>query len=116
MMRIAFIGDIVGRPGRDMIKNNLTEIKKHYNIDFVIANYENASHGFGLTQKNATELFGYGIDVMSGGNHSWDKKEIVEMMKDFPILRPLNYPEVAPCNGEMILEVCGEKLAVLNLM
>jgi metallophosphoesterase (TIGR00282 family) len=115
-MKIAFIGDIVGRPGRDMIKNNLTEIKKHYNIDFVIANYENASHGFGLTQKNATELFGYGIDVMSGGNHSWDKKEIIPLFQTHELLRPHNYPKEVPGTGCKIYNIGDEKLAVLNLM
>ena len=75
-MRIAFIGDIVGRPGRDMIKIYLSKIREEYEIDFVIVNYENASHGFGLTVKNANELLACGIDVMSGGNHTWDKKDI----------------------------------------
>jgi metallophosphoesterase (TIGR00282 family) len=115
-LKILYFADIVGRPGRGMIKYHIEKIKNKFDIDFVVANVENASHGFGVTKKNAKELFNSGINLMTGGNHSWDKKEIVEMMKDFPILRPLNYPEVAPGNGEMILEVCGEKLAVLNLM
>ena len=69
-MRIAFIGDIVGQPGRKMVQDYLTKIKEEYEVDFVIANYENASHGFGLTPKNANELVSYGIDLMSGGNHA----------------------------------------------
>ena len=73
-MRIAFIGDIVGRPGRVMCEKHLKKIREEYEIDFIIANYENASHGFGVTIKNANELVSYGIDVMSGGNHTWDKK------------------------------------------
>ena len=115
-MKIAFIGDIVGRPGRDMLKMYLDDIKKEYEIDFVIANYENASHGFGLTPKNANELFGYGVDVMSGGNHSWDKKEIVALFDTHEILRPHNYPDGVAGTGCKVYDVCGEKLAVLNLM
>jgi 2',3'-cyclic-nucleotide 2'-phosphodiesterase len=115
-MKIAFIGDIVGRPGRDMIAKHLPKIKEEYAIDFVIANYENASHGFGLTSKNASELFSYGIDVMSGGNHSWDKKDILPLFDTLEILRPHNYPQELPGTGCKVYEVAGEKLAVLNLM
>ena len=82
-MKIAFIGDIVGRPGRFMIKEFLQKIRSEYHIDFVIANTENASHGFGITEKNAKELFNAGIDVMTGGNHSFDKKEIFDFLKHF---------------------------------
>ena len=74
-MRIAFIGDVVGRPGRKIIKENLIKIKKEYEIDFVIANGENASHGFGLTIEGSKELFKSGIDLITGGNHSFDKKK-----------------------------------------
>lgn len=73
-MRIAFIGDIVGRPGRKIIKENLKKIIEEYSLDFVIANAENASHGFGLTIKNCDELLKSGIDIITGGNHSFDKK------------------------------------------
>ncbi len=115
-MRIAFIGDIVGRPGRSMVATHLQKIRQEYNIDFVIANYENASHGFGVTTKNANELFGYGIDVMTGGNHSWDKKEVEPLFETHEILRPHNYPEGVVGTGCKVYEVAGEKLAVLNLM
>jgi metallophosphoesterase (TIGR00282 family) len=115
-MKIAFIGDIVGRPGRSMVKEHLLRLKKEHDIDFVIANYENASHGFGLTPKNAKELFDGGINVMTGGNHTWDKKEIKGMFDDFELLRPHNYPEGVPGTGLKIYDVCGEQLAVLNLM
>jgi len=115
-MRICFIGDIVGRPGRDMIKKHLLKIKNKYEIDFVIANYENASHGFGLTPKNCNELMACGIDVMSGGNHSWDKKEIVPLFDTHELLRPHNYPESVSGTGCKVYEIAGEKLAVLNLM
>ena len=115
-MRIAFIGDIIGRPGRSIIKENLRKLKEEHKIDFVIANYENASHGFGLTAKNAAELFNTGIDVMTGGNHTWDRKEIHGLFEKYELLRPHNYPEEVSGTGCKVYEVAGEKLAVLNLM
>lgn len=115
-MKIAFIGDIVGRPGRMMIKEHLTKLRREHGIDFVIANYENASHGFGVTLKNAQELFALGIDVMSGGNHTWDKKEIEPLLESMPLLRPHNYPEGVKGTGCKVFDVAGEKLAVLNIM
>lgn len=115
-MTIAFIGDIVGRPGRELIRKHLQAFRKEYGIDFVIANYENASHGFGLTPKNAQELFGMGIDVMTGGNHTWDKREIAGMFESFELLRPHNYPDGVPGTGCKVYEVGGERVAVVNLM
>ena len=115
-MKIAFIGDVVGKPGRDMLKMHLSKIRQEYNVDFVIANYENASHGFGLTMKNCNELFSYGIDVMTGGNHSWDKKDVIALFETHEILRPHNYPKEVAGTGCRTYEVAGEKLAVLNLM
>ena len=115
-LRIAFIGDIVGRPGREMIKEHLKKLREKYFIDFVIANYENASHGFGVTKKNADELLSYGIDCLTGGNHTWDKKEIIEYFDTKPVLRPHNMPSQAEGSGLKIFEISGEKLAVLNIM
>jgi len=115
-MKIAFIGDIVGRPGRDMVKAHLAKLRESEGLDFVIANYENASHGFGLTSKNCNELFSYGVDVMTGGNHSWDKKDILPLFESHEILRPHNYPDGVAGTGCKVYEVAGEKLAVLNLM
>lgn len=115
-MKIAFIGDVVGRPGRTMIKEHLGRLRREYGIDFVIANYENASHGFGITIKNAQELLGCGIDCMSGGNHTWDKKEIEALLETPPFLRPHNYPPEVKGTGCRIYDVAGEKLAVLNIM
>jgi metallophosphoesterase (TIGR00282 family) len=115
-MRIAFIGDIVGRPGREMLKTYLAKMKKEYEIDFVISNYENVSHGFGMTAKNANEIVGYGVDCMTGGNHSWDKKDILPLFDSHEILRPHNYPQEVPGTGCKVYDVAGEKLAVLNLM
>ena len=115
-MRIAFIGDIIGRPGRAIIKEKLSKLREEYHIDFVIANYENASHGFGLTANNAAELFNAKIDVMTGGNHTWDKKDILPLFDKYELLRPHNYPQEVIGTGCKVYEVAGEKLAVLNLM
>jgi len=115
-MKIAFIGDIVGRPGRDMLKEHLKRLREEESLDFVIVNYENASHGFGLSMRNCNELFGYGIDVMTGGNHSWDKKDIIPLFDTHEILRPHNYPEEVSGTGCKTYEVNGEKIAILNLM
>lgn len=116
-MRIAFIGDIVGRPGRKIIKENLGKIKEEYEIDFIIANGENASHGFGLTVKNCNELLKSNIDVITGGNHSFDKKqEMFALLESDFVLRPDNYPQGVPGTGVRVYEVGQEKLAVINLM
>ncbi len=116
-MRIAFIGDIVGRPGRRIIKENLNKIRQEYNIDFVIANGENASHGFGLTIKNCDELLKSGIDVITGGNHSFDKKkDMMVLLEKDNVLRPDNYPKGLIGSGVKVCEVKEEKLAVINLM
>jgi metallophosphoesterase (TIGR00282 family) len=116
-IKIAFIGDIVGRPGRKIIKENLERLRELHNIDFVIANGENASHGFGLTIKNASELFNCGIDLITGGNHSWDKKkDMIVLLETKPVLRPDNYPEEVPGTGVKVVDVNGVKLAVINLM
>ena len=116
-MTIAFIGDIVGRPGRKIVHHNLEKLKDEFGIDFVIANGENASHGFGMTVKNANELFKYGIDVLTGGNHTWDKKKDINViLENKYILRPANYPDGVKGRGVAIYEVNGEKLAIINLM
>ena len=116
-MKIAFIGDIVGRPGRKIIKQELKNLKLKYNIDFVIANGENGSHGFGLTVKNATELFNCGIDLITGGNHSWDKKQDMEiLLKTKPVLRPDNYPPSITGSGIKIVTIGEQQLAIINLM
>ncbi|MBE0490699.1 MAG: YmdB family metallophosphoesterase [Sulfurospirillum sp.] len=115
-MKIAFIGDIVGKPGRDIIYENLLHVRQDFGIDFVMANYENASHGFGLTLKNATELLSCGIDCMSGGNHTWDKKEILPLLDSMPLLRPINFPKTVPGVGYRVFDVGGEKLATINVL
>ena len=115
-MKIGFIGDLVGKPGRLMIKRHLTRLKQEHFVDFMIANYENASHGFGLTEKNCNELLGYGIDMMTGGNHSFDKKEILDLFDTYPLIRPINYPKKTPGKGIYQTTIIGYETAILNLM
>lgn len=115
-MRVGFIGDIVGKPGRLMLKRHLKRLQQEHYIDYTIANYENASHGFGLTEKNCKELLGYGIDMMTGGNHSFDKKEIFELFETYPLIRPINYPRSAPGKGVFETTILGKEVVILNLM
>jgi len=115
-VKIGFIGDIVGKPARDIIGKNLKRLREEYFLDIVIANYENASHGFGLTEKNCVELLGYGIDVMSGGNHSFDKKEILTLFDKYPLIRPINYPQETEGDGIYITTLSEHKVAIINLM
>ncbi|RLA64739.1 MAG: metallophosphoesterase, partial [Epsilonproteobacteria bacterium] len=115
-MKIGFIGDIVGKPGRLMLKRHLRRLQQEHNIDFSMANYENASHGFGLTEKNCIELLGYGVDMMTGGNHSFDKKEILEMFDKYPLVRPINYPKNTPGKGIYSTHILGKEIAIINLM
>lgn len=115
-MRFAFIGDIVGRPGREIIKKHLKNLREKYDIKAVIANGENASHGFGLTQKNALELFGYGIDFITSGNHIWDKKDIFPFLDEMSILRPLNYPDGTVGKGVGYIKIEDFKFCIINLM
>jgi metallophosphoesterase (TIGR00282 family) len=115
-LKIGFIGDIVGKPGRRIIKKYLQRLRQEHFLDFVIANYENASHGFGLTEKNCDELLGYGIDMMTGGNHSFDKKEIFGLFETHPLIRPVNYPDATPGKGVYRTQIGGKNVAILNLM
>ncbi len=116
-MNILLIGDIVGKPGRKVIKRLLPHIKSQYNVEFVVANGENGAGGFGLTIDTAKELFNSGIDVLTSGNHIWDKKDIfVELEEGNRILRPLNYPEGVPGKGYTILETeTGKRVCVINI-
>jgi len=99
-----------------MLKRHLNRLQQEHYIDFTIANYENASHGFGLTEKNCKELLGYGIDMMTGGNHSFDKKEIIQLFDTYPLIRPLNYPKETPGEGIFKTTLLGKELAIINLM
>src|SRR5579863_4688189 len=93
-MRTLFIGDIVGSPGRRIVEERLADLVQQRQIDLVIANGENSASGFGITPRIAQELLGLGIDVISGGNHSWDRKEILEFIPHEPrLLRPANFKD-----------------------
>jgi len=116
-MNILFIGDIVGRAGRRSVRKLLDKKIEKHNIDFVLANAENAAGGFGLTKKTANELFEYGIDCMTMGNHTWGNKNIYEFIdSEDRLLRPLNFNDIAPGSGYHIYEVDDKKIAVINLI
>ena len=116
-MRVLLIGDIVGRAGRRAVKENIPELVKQFEIDFIIANGENAAGGNGLTQEVANELFAAGINVLTMGNHVWDQKEIFNFIdKESRIVRPANYPAGAPGTGINIFKnKHGESIGVMNL-
>ena len=116
-MRVLFIGDIVGAPGRQMVRDRLMDTVTQQKIDLVIANGENSAAGFGITPKLAEEFLRGGIDVLTGGNHSWDRREIMEFMPHEPrLLRPANFPDGSPGGGLFLgTTKSGAKYAVLNL-
>ncbi len=117
-MRILFIGDIVGRPGRELIKRGLATIVDLHSIDFVIANAENAAAGFGITREIGDQLLDWGVDVMTSGNHIWDKREALDYIGAEPrLLRPANYPAGVPGNGSYVARAkTGESVGVINIM
>src|SRR5918999_596672 len=99
-MRILFIGDVVGDPGRKAVAALLPGLRHEHSLDVVIANGENAAGGRGLTLRTANELFEAGVDIISSGNHIWDQREIIEELDgESPILRPANYPIGTPGRG-----------------
>jgi len=116
-IKILFIGDIIGKPGRLAVSRQLHKLVDRYNADLVVANGENAAGGFGLTTEIAGELFDLGVHCITSGNHIWDKKEqIPNMLADQRILRPANYPEGVPGYGSNTLTTPGGvKVAILNL-
>ena len=127
-VKILFFGDMVGRPGRSAVRdfmvnpkafNYKTEPVENPPVDthFIIANVENASHGFGLTEKNYNELSKYGIDAMTSGNHIWDKKEIFNYINNVEkLLRPINYPNCKFGIGGKIFEKNGVKIGVISVL
>ena len=114
-MKILMIGDVVGRDGREILKLFLSKHKQDY--DFIIVNGENAAAGFGLTCKLADEILGMGCDVITSGNHIWDKRELYGYLDNTNrVLRPANYPDSVPGKGYTILESkTGEKICVISL-
>ncbi|MGB6483142.1 MAG: TIGR00282 family metallophosphoesterase [Candidatus Acidiferrales bacterium] len=116
-MLILFVGDIVGSPGRSILKDHLADIVEHRKIDLAIVNCENAASGFGITPRLADELFAAGADVLTGGNHIWDRKEIMEYFPHQPrLLRPANFPDGLPGSGLYVGSTrSGTRYAVLDL-
>jgi metallophosphoesterase (TIGR00282 family) len=117
-MKLLFIGDIVGRPGRDLVRKHVRALARSVNADLVIANGENAAGGAGITRENTHEILGAGVDVITGGNHTWDKRETLEFIGDEPaLLRPANYPPGTPGSGSTVVKGRnGELTGVVNVM
>jgi len=117
-MKILFIGDIMGEPGRRAIARTLHKVVAQHAVDLVIGNGENVAGGFGITPELAHELYEMGLSVITTGNHAWDKKEILDFFPQEPrLLRPANYPDGVPGRGSIVVETPGgERLGVLQVM
>ncbi len=114
-MKILFLGDIVGKPGRRAVKELIPGLIERFAPDFIIANGENAAGGYGLTAKVAEELFSYGIDILTSGNHIWKREFFPYLEKSDRVLRPANYGEGAPGKGWIVYHKKDKKLGVINL-
>jgi len=113
-MRVLMVGDVVGQPGRKAVRKLLPKLKQELAPDLVIANGENSANGLGMTPETVQELYDSGVDVITSGNHAWDKREIVPYLEsELPLIRPLNYPPGVPghgytfCKGALIVNVLG---------
>ena len=117
-LTLLFIGDVFGKPGRDLVRIGIPKLVRRYEVTAVIANGENSAGGFGITRETGEELFAAGIDLMTSGNHVWDKKEALDYLPLEPrLVRPANFPAGVPGNGSAIMRTAeGEEVAVLNLM
>ena len=117
-MRLLLCGDIVGRAGRTVVIEHMPRLRRELRLDFVVANGENAAHGFGITDTICAELYAAGVDVITTGNHVWDKREIISYIGGDPrLLRPINFPAGTPGKGHGIFSLAdGRKLLVVNAM
>ena len=117
-MRILFLGDVVGRSGREKVFQSLPDLRRRLALDFVAVNIENAAGGFGVTESICTDMFDAGADVLTSGNHIWDKREIIAYIDNEPrLLRPLNYPADTPGRGASLHEIGdGRRVLVVNVM
>ncbi len=116
-VKLLFIGDIVGKPGRQAVARELHRLVDRHRIDLVIANGENASGGFGITAETAKELFEMGVNLFTSGNHIWDKKDALEYItREERLIRPANYPPGTPGQGSAVIKTAGGlKVGVINL-
>ncbi len=113
--RLIAFGDVIGDPGIRALYNVLSEIRKRYMPDAIVVNGENAAQGFGIYRKNVEEMLNHGIDVITGGNHIWQRKETFDFIDEYDaLLRPLNYPPATPGHGSVIMTAGGVKYAVIN--
>jgi 2',3'-cyclic-nucleotide 2'-phosphodiesterase len=116
MLRLLFLGDIIGEPGRSAVIAMVPKLKEEWEIDFIVANGENAAAGRGITGKISIDLLRAGIAVITTGDHIWDQKDIVSYIETEPrLLRPLNYPSGAPGHGSIVLETAKGKVGVINV-
>jgi metallophosphoesterase (TIGR00282 family) len=117
-MRLLFIGDIVGKPGRELVRRGLAAIVDEHRIELVIANAENSAAGFGITREIGDQLLAWGVDVMTSGNHIWDKREAIDYIgAESRLLRPANYPAGVPGNGSYLARSSeGQSVGVINVM
>jgi metallophosphoesterase (TIGR00282 family) len=117
-MKLLFIGDIVARPGRELLKRGLKSLVRTHGIDVVLVNIENAAGGAGVTREIADEVLALGVHALTSGNHIWDKREVMQFIDDEPrLLRPANYPAGVPGAGSYVFETpTGVKVAVINVM
>jgi len=116
-MKVLFIGDIIGRPGRRAVQQILPKLQSNGRLDLVIANCENAAAGFGITREVVDELLNCRIDVLTSGNHIWDKKEVLYFIHEYPnLLRPANYPPQVPGRGSIVTTTkAGLPIGIINL-
>ena len=116
-LTVLCVGDVFGEPGRRAVQVLLPKLRKQYEADLAVVNVENAAAGFGVTPLIARTFLDQGVDVMTSGNHIWDKKEIIEyIVKENLLLRPANYPEGTPGSGSIVVKAGPHKVGVLNLM
>lgn len=117
-MKILFIGDIVGRPGRNAVKSILPDLEREFAPDLVLANGENLASGLGMTLEKYSEMIDAGIDYFTSGNHIWAKKDFLPHLDDptIRVIRPANYPDNLPGRGTVILDVAGKSVQVINLV
>src|SRR6202011_1678768 len=116
MLRLLFLGDIIGEPGRRAVIEMLPTLKSSWGLDFVIANGENVAAGRGITPKLAIDLLRCGVAVITTGDHVWDQKDVVSFIETEPrLLRPINYPEGTPGGGSIVLETAKGKVGVVNV-